>query len=70
MVLALVGGLVPGSSGWWWCLIGSWLVLLYFLQSMGCIIGILNFLANNNLSVNNTMNILLGLGYLTQDDVF
>jgi hypothetical protein len=44
--------------------------LLYFLQSMGCIIGILNFLANNNLSVNNTMNILLGLGYLTQDDVF
>jgi hypothetical protein len=32
--------------------------------------GILYFLANSHLSVSTYIYVLLGLGYLTQDDIF
>jgi hypothetical protein len=41
-----------------------------FLNSVGCILGILYFLANIHLLMSNTMYILLGLDYLPQDDIF
>lgn len=44
--------------------------LFSFLWSVSCIMGILNFLANINLTVSAYHTCPLGLGYLTQGDIF